>query len=236
MHGLRYLAVLVSTLLVLLTSGAAASAELGATRAIPIGSQGPTCPTTDRDPGSTTPPPELQEYYLDDWRFGPEELPRRGPLGAMFEDYDRLGDYSPSEFLRCFWNDDTGGWWYPDRDGFALDDSGEPIMRPVELEAGQSLDLFGSGFGRFLAPAGTPYADRAIPPSNLNTYTERYPYSYHLYEVTRPFTVDAGPIRPWFGQPGQGLQYVLNSEYIPEAPERLTIPWLVDNGYLRQVN
>ncbi|WP_433448247.1 glycohydrolase toxin TNT-related protein [Streptomyces sp. CA-142005] len=26
------------------------------------------------------------------------------------------------------------------------------------------------------------------------------PFNYHRYEVTVPFTVEAGPIRPWFNQ------------------------------------
>lgn len=39
----------------------------------------------------------------------------------------------------------------------------------------------------------------------------RYPYNYHVYRVLQPITVLAGPIAPWFGQKGQGVQYVTNS-------------------------
>lgn len=38
----------------------------------------------------------------------------------------------------------------------------------------------------------------------------RYPYNYHVYRVLQPITVLAGPIAPWFGQRGQGVQYVAN--------------------------
>ena len=38
----------------------------------------------------------------------------------------------------------------------------------------------------------------------------RYPYNYHVYKVLTDLTVLAGPIAPWFGQPGQGVQYQLN--------------------------
>lgn len=41
--------------------------------------------------------------------------------------------------------------------------------------------------------------------------------NYHLYCVLRPFTVDAGPIAPWFEQRGLGLQYKLEPQYLPEA-------------------
>ncbi|QMU78290.1 TNT domain-containing protein [Streptacidiphilus sp. PB12-B1b] len=83
------------------------------------------------------------------------------------------------------------------------------------LRSGQLVDLFGSGRGNFLAPAGTPYAKRAIPPSNLEAHDAAYPVSYHLHRVITPFTVEAGPIRPWFGQPGLGLQY-MTSTRIPD--------------------
>ncbi|WP_371350588.1 TNT domain-containing protein [Streptomyces malaysiensis] len=96
----------------------------------------------------------------------------------------------------------------------------------VRLKVGQKVDLFGSGFGHFLAPAGTPYAERALPPSNLNTLDPAYPNGYHLYEVTQSFLVEAGPIRSWFGQPGFGLQYLTGP----------SIPQLVAAGNLRPLN
>lgn len=236
MHYLRHVAVVVSTLLVMLVGSTAFMAQA---ETVPwLSEDGGThhCPTTDRSASTTTAPPALEQYYLDDWRFGPQNLPDEGALGEMFDDYDRLGGSSPEDFLACYWNTETEGWWYPDQDGFVLDKTGEPVKKPVELAEGDYLDLFGSGFGRFLAPAGTDYEERAIPPSNANTWSADYPFSYRLYEVLKPFTVDAGPIRPWFGQPGSGLQYVVNAEYIPDAPDVVNIPYLVENGYLRQVN
>ena len=58
------------------------------------------------------------------------------------------------------------------------------------------LDRFGSEYGAFLSPAGAPYSQRALPPSNLDTPTSdlSYPYNYHVYEVVQPFTVLSGPI------------------------------------------
>lgn len=57
-----------------------------------------------------------------------------------------------------------------------------------ELPAGLLIDRFGSEYGSFLAPADSPYAQRALPPSNLDTPTSAptYPYNYHVYRVRPP--------------------------------------------------
>ncbi|MGW7402903.1 TNT domain-containing protein [Streptomyces sp. NPDC054833] len=176
------------------------------------------CPTENRGRGTNSAPPALQKYFMHDWRLGPADLPRTGALGQMLKGYHRTDGTDAYWFLGCYWQTDPqtekSGWWYPDNNGFVLQ-NGKPVERDLTLRAGQLLDLFGSGFGRFLAPAGTPYAKRAIPPSNLDTFDPAHPYGYHLYRVLKSFTVHAGPIRPWFGQPGQGLQY-LTDKPIPE--------------------
>ncbi|WP_431772063.1 TNT domain-containing protein [Streptomyces cucumeris] len=166
------------------------------------------CPIADRVGGTNSAPANPQQYYEGDWRLGPRYLPRTGPIGRMLEGYQRLDGYRTSAaFLNCYWNETTNGWWYPYPDGWTLL-SGEPLKTTISLRTGQKVDLFGSGFGHFLAPAGTPYTERALPPSNLNTLDPNYPFGYHLYKVTKPFVVEAGPIRSWFGQPGGGLQYL----------------------------
>jgi hypothetical protein len=244
MRIIRQVFLILSMLLVMAAGGTAFTAQaaipttMAAASAPAFDSHGdrPYCPTRDRSADTNTfIPPPLQTYYLGDWRLGPEQLPRTGPIGQLLRGYERLDDLSASAFLACYWNTATNGWWFPDQDGYVLK-NGQPVKRQVTLEHGQKLDLFGSGLGRFLAPAGTPYENRAVPPSNLDTSDPNYPFGYHLYEVVIPFTVDAGPIRPWFGQPGLGLQYVLNSHYIPGAPADVRIPYLVQNGYLRTLN
>lgn len=201
----------------------AAAAEGGAD----AGAKGhPPCPTTRRIGGTNSAPTQpFQRYDKGDWRLGPAELPRTGAIGRMLKGYERLGGLSASAFLQCYWNERTGGWWYPYPDRWALL-NGVPLKTTIALKAGQKVDLFGSGFGHVLAPAGTPYAERALPPGDLDTYDPAYPYGYHLYEVTKPFLVDAGPVRPWFGQPGRGLQYLTGP----------SIPQLVAAGNLRPLN
>lgn len=188
------------------------------------------CPIRQRARGTNTAPnPPLQRYFDSDWRLGPRGLPRSGPIGRMLRRYWRLDSTSQYWFLGCYWQTNPvsakSGWWYPDHNGFLLV-HGKPVEQPRTLRAGQLVDLFGSGFGNFLAPAGTPYDRRAIPPSNLNTYDVTHPFGYHLYRVVKAFTVEAGPIRPWFGQPGLGLQYMTAA----------AIPALVTAGNLLALN
>ncbi|MFB6957667.1 TNT domain-containing protein [Streptomyces sp. NPDC056309] len=179
--------------------------------------RGAHCPIEHRTAGqSTAPYPQLEKYHGGDWRLGPKYLPKTGPLGRMLRGYRPEGTTSKYWFLGCYWQTNPqnetakqiGGWWFPDNNGFLLRNN-RPVERPLTLRKGQRVDLFGRGNpGNFLAPEGTPHAKRAIPPSNLDEYSASNPaFNYHLYEVIAPFTVEAGPIRPWFGQPGLGTQY-----------------------------
>ncbi|MFJ9835065.1 TNT domain-containing protein [Streptomyces sp. NPDC101169] len=180
---------------------------------------GRACPVTHRTANVTKAPPAgLENYYRDDWRLGPSHLPVTGPVARMLKGWKPQDGTSSYWFLGCYWQtsqQNVSGWWYPDNNGFVLRD-GRPVQRTETLRKGQLVDLFGSGRGNFLAPAGTPYAKRAIPPTNLDEYDPAAPpFNYHLYRVIEDFTVQAGPIRPWFGQPGLGRQYV-TGKTVPE--------------------
>jgi RHS repeat-associated protein len=73
----------------------------------------------------------------------------------------------------------------------------------VTLPPGTQIDRFGRPTGGFVAPAGTPFADRALPAASFNA-------EYHVYEVKKPIDgVRGGPAEPWFNQPGNGTQYQL---------------------------
>jgi hypothetical protein len=64
---------------------------------------------------------------------------------------------------------------------------------------GTELDRYGSNFGRYLSPRGTPKTNRALPPSNSGPYK--------AYIVVKPFEVKSSVIAPYFGELGQGKQY-----------------------------
>jgi hypothetical protein len=106
---------------------------------------------------------------------------------------------------------------------------------PFQLDPGLLVDNFGQESGSYLYADGTPFQQRSLPPSALNTTDPAFPYGYHRYEVARPFTVRAGPVAPWFGQPGGGLQLKVEADFLPERPPLATIRWLLRAGYLRRV-
>lgn len=84
---------------------------------------------------------------------------------------------------------------YPPNRGFEFD--------PIEttLKPGSSINRYGARGGTFASPKGTPFGQRALPPSDAYK-------PYEAYEVLKPIEgVRMGPVRPWFGQPGRGVQY-----------------------------
>ncbi|MGW3817011.1 TNT domain-containing protein [Streptomyces sp. NPDC005046] len=156
-----------------------------------------------------------------DWRFGPAHLPKTGVLGGILSGYQRFGQLTPVEFLNKWWNPTAdfgrGDWRYPPDQGFEHNNTGQVIAGPVTLHPGDLVDRFGDEFGRYLAPAGAKFAQRALPPSNLNTSDPGYPYNYHLHRVVKDTVLCAGPQAAAFEQPGQGVQYVTSPTFWPRA-------------------
>ncbi|WP_345044173.1 TNT domain-containing protein [Streptomyces sannanensis] len=177
--------------------------------------------------------------FEGDKRLGPQHLPRKwqAPVGPLLNRYHRTGKLSSADFLKKYWEGpvDTGSWKYPPNDGFA-EVNGTVDKAPEVLDEGERLDRFGSEYGSYLAPAGDPYAKRALPPQNLNTRDAAFPCDYHTYEVTKPFLVWEGSIAPWFEQPGGGRQIKLDPAFLaPGEGQRLNVKWLLDHGYLVRV-
>lgn len=177
------------------------------------------------------------DFYQGDSRLGPATLPNLGRVGLEVIGYRRTGSLSDQDFLAKYWNaaanNGAGGWIYPPDNGYLLI-GGKPVEWQQTLAPGQTIDRFGSEYGSFLAPELSPYWTRSIPPASLDG-NPAAGCNYHDYRVLRSFTVDAGPIAPWFEQAGLGLQYQLDSTLVPGAPTRLNVMWLVDNGYLARI-
>jgi hypothetical protein len=205
------------------------------------------CPRGGEPPMSSfmPPSPEIVRYLFGDPRLGPKYLPRQGPIGKMLVGYMRFDATGPITFLDCFWRTvPYENWRYPKYHGFLVV-HGKPVQRTVALRPGQEIDLFGNPGnpddpalnkgGQFLSPAGTPYQDRALPPTNLNTYSASAPFNYHLYVVLKEFPVLAGPIAPWFDQPGGGTQDYLADTTEPDLPSSPGIANLVNKGYVQQL-
>jgi hypothetical protein len=116
----------------------------------------------------------------------------------------------------------------------AMQTAGAAVV-PHMLEPGLIVDQFGQESGTYLYPLGTPFDQRSLPPSVLNTTDPRFPYGYHRYEVVRPFRVRAGIVTRAFGQPGGGIQFKVEPTFLPEQPALLSILWLLRRGFLRRI-
>ncbi|KAG0372025.1 hypothetical protein BGX24_000841 [Mortierella sp. AD032] len=192
-----------------------------AAAAAPPGTAAPNCPHMCRGVA----PVNSTMYFCRDARLGPKKLPKLFPLNDITEPYDRLGGLCAAEFL-AKWTV-NGSYTYPESNGFVMSTSNLPIKGDATLLAGTYLDRFGSEYGSFLSPAEAPYPQRAIPPSNLITPKDQpYPFNYRVYKVVKPFVVEAGPIAPYFGQPGAGTQYHTYSN----------IMTLIKDGFLERVD
>ncbi|OJJ42100.1 hypothetical protein ASPZODRAFT_20787 [Penicilliopsis zonata CBS 506.65] len=166
-------------------------------------------------------------YICGDRRLGPVSTPSDFPLSTELQTYARFGNLCPYEFLSK-WTAADGNYSQPPENGFVLSTTpaGKPILGNTTLPVGQKLDRFGSEFGTFMSPLGAPYIERSLPPQNLDTSDGRYPYNYHVYQITKAIPVQIGPIAPWYEQPGMGTQFVMPSRVID----------LVNNGYLRRLS
>jgi hypothetical protein len=176
--------------------------------------------------------PATTEYF-DSGRpyLGPQDLPRFGAVGWLLTGYQRLGKMSEKSFLASYRT--QTGWVYPPADGFKVV-HGRPVKHEQRIRPGERIDRFGYPGGAYLSPARTPFAERALPPQNLTTPSGTPESNYHLYCVLKSFDVDAGPIAPWFAQPGDGTQYKLNTAYLRGAGDTPSVTWLLDNGFLTE--
>jgi hypothetical protein len=155
----------------------------------------------------------------------PTGLPLSGIAGTD-STYHRFGGLCPGEFLAS-WTSPEGTFAYPPFAGYQLDTSGEPTISNLTLPVGTFLDRFGSEYGSYMSPAGTPYAQRSLPPTNLDAEPgSKYPYNYRVYMVSRSLHVEGGLIAGWFEQQGFGVQSL-----VPMSVGRL-----VENGYLTRIN
>jgi nicrotizing toxin Mtb-like protein len=85
------------------------------------------------------------------------------------------------------------------------------------LDEGTELDRFGRWEGRVFAAAGTPFAQRSLPPTHLEQ-------GYRRYRVLRPLPVWRAVSAAWFAQPGGGVRYRTTHS----AMELLALGYLAD--------
>jgi Tuberculosis necrotizing toxin len=230
-------AALAATTMAALTSALPASASVTAPQAAGGAAVIRAAAASHARPAATVLPPmdSCSAGYFDGNKLlGPAQLPTDGPVGSELAGYRRTGGMSVRSFLATYYDSASGSWIYPPDNGFVTGPGGQPEEAELNLYAGQDVDRFGSVYGSFLGPAALPYSARSIPPQNLDG-TPAAGCNYSDYEVLQAFAVEAGPITPWFAQPGGGTQFQLVGSLVPGAPAQLNVQWLFSNGYLAPV-
>ena len=153
----------------------------------------------------------------------PAEVVTEGgaPL-AVVRGWNPTGGMTGEDFTSQFGT--PGSRSYPLNDGFPPG----YVPQPAQLPEGAIIDRFGSEYGRYLAPDGTPFADRALAPESVGG-------DYNRYMVTgKPlppgWQVVEGPVQPYYGQtPSPGsLQYMILG---PDGV-KVNVKELVDRGIL----
>lgn len=132
------------------------------------------------------------------------------------------------EELRYTIGKDEEKRWFSDPDSngkesplYPLNDGAVGAAWAEVLQVGTKLTRFGRATGRYTAPAGTPFVNRAMP------YTEaEYSDNEHQYVVIKPLPVKTSVTAPAFNKVGGGIQYKTEE----------SIQYYLDEGYLEEVD
>jgi hypothetical protein len=137
-------------------------------------------------------------------------LPADAPeVTALAEDHDPLGGENERDWDRRYLvrfgsvtahgisRDGVEFAWPP---GEQYPEGGSAEGEAEVLDEGAELDRFGRWEGRVFAAAGTPFAQRSLPPAHLEQ-------GYRRYRVLRPLPVWRAVSAAWFAQAGGGVRY-----------------------------
>ncbi|WP_232000799.1 TNT domain-containing protein [Mycobacterium kyorinense] len=97
-----------------------------------------------------------------------EIVTERGAPLAVVRGWEPTGGMPWDDFASHFGTPETRS--YPLNDGFPPGH----VPQPAQLPEGTIIDRFGSEYGRYLAPDGTPFTDRALAPESVGADYNRY--------------------------------------------------------------
>ena len=125
-----------------------------------------------------------------------------------------------------------GATLYPAQDGF-LDGV---IPEPTVVPKGTYFKRYGNSNGAFLGEATDSLESRSLPP-----FTDQN--DFHYYRLNCDYAFTAGKIEPWFGQPGNGNQYVVyeydvNGNIVLNGDgsySRISVKTLINDGVLEDI-
>jgi hypothetical protein len=142
----------------------------------------------------------------------------------------------PKNLIDRYWVGNQGGppatgWRFPPAHGFITDSSGNAIEQEVTVLPGKKVQLFGNHVdGPFLAPAGTPYRESAIPPRNLATSRNPFHFNYHLLvcqktvpgQINPGISAEEGNMAPFQQPAGRTQDWVGHNDSVINTVGKLT--------------
>lgn len=135
------------------------------------------------------------------------------------EEFEELGyTLGKDKEKRWFSDPDSNGQEFP---LYPTNDGAIGKTWPEILAVGTKITRYGRTTGKYTAPVGTPFVNRAMP------YTEtEYSDTEHQYIVVKPLPVQTSVIAPAFNKVGGGIQY--------KSEE--SIQYYLDEGYLKEAD
>lgn len=135
------------------------------------------------------------------------------------EEFEELGyTLGKDKEKRWFSDPDSNGKEFP---LYPTNDGAIGKTWPEILVVGTKITRYGRSAGKYTAPVGTPFVNRAMP------YTEtEYSDTEHQYIVVKPLPVQTSVIAPAFNKVGGGIQYKTKE----------SIQYYLDEGYLKEVD
>jgi hypothetical protein len=131
---------------------------------------------------------------------------------------------SAQDILNKYWDPVRGTWDWPKHDGFAGGkwETARSIPKDVWLDRiGEVSDRRGD----FMGKIGDNYPGRGLSPGSSGDYNRFHGTGK---ELPGDWEVRYGKVGEAFGQPGNGVQWV-----VVDGDEKFVlIKWLIENGYL----
>lgn len=132
-----------------------------------------------------------------------ELLTEGGAPAAVLRGWNPTGGLSWHEFEASFGRPETRVW--PENGGFPPG----YIPQPAQLPEGTIIDRFGSEWGHYLSPDGTPFADRSLAPESVGSNYNRYIVTGN--PLPEGWKIVEGPVEPYYAQvpSPDSTQYVI---------------------------
>lgn len=145
-----------------------------------------------------------------------ELITEGGAPRALLQDWNATGGIPWKDFETQYGTPETRV--YPGNDGFPPGYT----PQPAQLPPGTIIDRFGHEGGRYLAPDGASFTDRALAPEAVGGAYNRYMVTGH--PLPPGWQIVEGPVQPFYGQtpsPGANQYMIVGPDGVKPSVEEL---------------